>query len=113
MPAPYKIADNEDSFLDATDLVFVDAVSTGYSRPMPGQSPAQFHGIIQDANYFADFIYQYLTRNERWDSKVSDRRELWNDTFRRTLRRSAGTASDLSERNRACLFCCLHGRQRR
>jgi carboxypeptidase C (cathepsin A) len=68
MPAPYKITDNEDSFLDATDLVFIDAVSTGYSRPVPGQNPAQFHGIIEDANYFADFIYQYLTRNERWDS---------------------------------------------
>ncbi len=68
MPAPYKITDNEDSFLDATDLVFIDAVSTGYSRPVSGQNPAQFHGIIEDANYFADFIYQYLTRNERWDS---------------------------------------------
>jgi carboxypeptidase C (cathepsin A) len=52
MPAPYEITDNEDSFLDATDLMFVDAVSTGYSRPVPSQSPAQFHGIIQDANYF-------------------------------------------------------------
>lgn len=68
MPAPYTITDNGDSFLDATDLVFIDAVSTGYSRPVPGQNPAQFHGIIEDANYFADFIYQYLTRNERWDS---------------------------------------------
>lgn len=68
MPAPYTITDNGDSFLDATDLVFIDAVSTGYSRPVAGQNPAQFHGIIEDANYFADFIYQYLTRNERWDS---------------------------------------------
>lgn len=68
MPQPYSITDNEDSFLDATDLVFVDAVSTGYSRPAPGQNPAQFHGIIEDANYFADFIYQYLTRTERWSS---------------------------------------------
>lgn len=68
MPAPYTIKDNEDSFLDTTDLVFVDAVSTGYSRPAPGQNPSQFYGVVQDANIFSDFIYQYITRNERWDS---------------------------------------------
>src|SRR5205807_6401607 len=39
MPAPYAIADNESSFLDASDLVFVDAISTGYSRPAPGENP--------------------------------------------------------------------------
>ncbi|MBZ5723636.1 MAG: peptidase S10 [Acidobacteriia bacterium] len=68
MPAPYSVVDDEDSFLDASDLVFVDAIGTGYSRPAPGQNTAQFYGIVQDANYFADFIYQYLTRNERWAS---------------------------------------------
>ncbi len=68
MPAPYTITDNEDSFLDATDLVFIDAISTGYSRPAPGEAPNQFHGIIEDANWFADFIYQYITRNDRWAS---------------------------------------------
>jgi carboxypeptidase C (cathepsin A) len=68
MPAPYSVVDDEDSSLDATDLVFVDAVSTGYSRPAPGQSAAQFYGIIEDANWFADFIYQYISRNERWAS---------------------------------------------
>jgi carboxypeptidase C (cathepsin A) len=66
MPAPYSVVDNEDSFLDATDLIFIDAISTGYSRPAPGENPAQFHGIVQDANWFADFIYQYINRNERW-----------------------------------------------
>ena len=68
MPAPYTIVDNEDSFLDTTDLVFIDAISTGYSRPAPGEAPNQFHGIIADANWFADFIYQYITRNDRWAS---------------------------------------------
>ena len=66
MAAPYSVVDNEDSFLDATDLIFIDAISTGYSRPAPGENPAQFHGIVQDANWFADFIYQYINRNERW-----------------------------------------------
>ena len=68
MPAPYSIVENGDSFLDATDMVFVDAISTGYSRPAPGENTAQFYGVEQDATYFADFIYQYLTRNERWAS---------------------------------------------
>jgi carboxypeptidase C (cathepsin A) len=68
MPAPYSIIDNESSFLDATDMTFVDAISTGYSRPVPGEAPAQFYGVVQDATYFSDFIYQYLTRNERWAS---------------------------------------------
>lgn len=97
MPAPYKIADNEDSFLDATDLVFVDAVSTGYSRPVPSQSPAQFHGIIQDANYFSDFIYQYLTRNERWNSP----KYLIGESYGTT--RSAELSGVLQERHQIYL----------
>ncbi len=68
LPGPYRTVDNEDSFLDATDMVFVDAISTGYSRPAPGQNPSQFYGIIEDANYFADFFYEFLGRNQRWSS---------------------------------------------
>lgn len=68
LPAPYRTEDNNDSFLDATDMVFVDAISTGYSRPAPGENANQFHGVIQDANWFSDFIYQYITRNTRWGS---------------------------------------------
>ncbi|HET7631804.1 MAG TPA: hypothetical protein VFK16_05740 [Gemmatimonadaceae bacterium] len=68
MPAPYRIADNNDSFLDATDLVFIDAIGTGYSRVAAGQDRAQFFGVVQDATWFSDFIYQYITRNERWAS---------------------------------------------
>jgi carboxypeptidase C (cathepsin A) len=66
MPAPYVYVENTDSLLDATDLVFIDAISTGYSRPVSGQDRAQFYGLVPDATYFADFIYQYLTRNQRW-----------------------------------------------
>ncbi|HZU21500.1 MAG TPA: hypothetical protein VE998_01635, partial [Terriglobales bacterium] len=66
--APYSYTDNEDSFLDATDLVFIDAIGTGFSRPAPGENRAQFYGIIEDANWFADFIYDWVTRNGRWAS---------------------------------------------
>jgi len=93
MPAPYTVTDNEDSFLDATDLVFIDAISTGFSRPAPGETPAQFHGIIEDANWFADFIYQYITRNDRWASP----KFLIGESYGTT--RSAELAGVLQERH--------------
>ena len=97
MPAPYAMTDNEDSFLDATDLVFIDAISTGYSRPAPGEAPAQFHGIIADANWFADFIYQYITRNERWSSP----KFLIGESYGTT--RSAELAGVIQERHQIYL----------
>jgi carboxypeptidase C (cathepsin A) len=97
MPAPYSIVDNEDSFLDATDLVFIDAISTGYSRPAPGENANQFHGIIADANWFADFIYQYITRNERWASP----KFLIGESYGTT--RSAELAGVLQERHQVYL----------
>jgi len=97
MPAPYTIVDNEDSFLDATDLVFVDAISTGYSRPAPGEQPGQFHGVIADANWFADFIYQYITRSERWASP----KFLIGESYGTT--RSAELAGVLQERHQIYL----------
>jgi carboxypeptidase C (cathepsin A) len=97
MPAPYTIVDNEDSFLDVTDLVFIDAISTGYSRPAPGENPNQFHGIIADANWFADFIYQYITRNERWASP----KFLIGESYGTT--RSAELAGVLQERHQVYL----------
>lgn len=68
MPAPYEIEENGDSFLDATDMVFIDAPTTGYSRVVAGENPSQFYGVTQDATVFADFIYQYITRTNRWAS---------------------------------------------
>jgi carboxypeptidase C (cathepsin A) len=97
MPAPYTTTDNEDSFLDATDLIFIDAVSTGFSRPAPGEAAAQFHGIIEDANWFADFIYQYITRNERWASP----KFLIGESYGTT--RSAELAGVLQERHQIYL----------
>src|SRR5882724_53068 len=97
MPAPYSVVDNEDSFLDAADLVFIDAVSTGFSRPAPGENPAQFHGIIADANWFADFIYRYITLNDRWASP----KFLIGESYGTT--RSAELAGVLQERHQIYL----------
>ena len=68
LPPPYKLVDNEYSLLDVTDLVFIDPVSTGYSRAVPGESPSQYHGIEKDIQSVGDFIRLYATRNRRWTS---------------------------------------------
>src|SRR5260370_7672592 len=68
LPAPYKLVDNDVSLLDISDLVFIDPVSTGYSRAVPGEAPQQFHGITPDVESVADFIRLYATRNKRWSS---------------------------------------------
>jgi carboxypeptidase C (cathepsin A) len=67
-PPPYKFSDNEYSLLDMTDLVFIDPVSTGYSRAVPENTAKNFHGLNEDRNSVAEFIRLYTTRNGRWDS---------------------------------------------
>ncbi len=96
-PAPYLTEDNRDCFLDSTDMVFIDAVSTGFSRPAPGENANQFHGIIQDANWFSDFIYAYLTRNNRWASP----KYLIGESYGTT--RSAELSGVLQERHQIYL----------
>ena len=68
LPPPYKLVDNEDSLLDATDLVFIDPVSTGYSRAIPAKEARKFHGLHEDATSVAEFIRLYVTRHQRWGS---------------------------------------------
>lgn len=68
VPPPYHLVDNEQTALLFTDLVFIDPVTTGFSRAAPGVDPKQFHGLEGDLNSVADFIHRYLTRYDRWDS---------------------------------------------
>jgi carboxypeptidase C (cathepsin A) len=65
---PYSTVDNEYSILDLTDLVFIDPISTGYSRPVPGEDAKQFHGVEEDVKWMAEFIRLFVTRQQRWDS---------------------------------------------
>lgn len=67
-PPPSRLVENEHSILDLTDLVFIDPVSTGYSRPVDGVSAKDFHGLREDIQSVADFIRLWTTRNERWSS---------------------------------------------
>jgi carboxypeptidase C (cathepsin A) len=66
LPPPYQLVDNEYSLLDKTDLVFIDPVSTGYSRAVPGEKAEQYHDVKKDIQSVSDFIYQFVSRNERW-----------------------------------------------
>jgi carboxypeptidase C (cathepsin A) len=66
LPPPYSLVDNEYSILDVSDVVLIDAISTGFSRPVQGQNPAQFYGVDNDAAAFGDFMRLYVTRYSRW-----------------------------------------------
>jgi carboxypeptidase C (cathepsin A) len=68
LPPPAKLTDNESTWLDKTDLVFVDPVPAGYSRPAPGESARQFWGYKEDVQHVGDFIRLWTTKNGRWAS---------------------------------------------
>jgi len=80
-PAPYQVSGNADSLLDKSDLVFIDAIGTGYSHGLPKDKegkPAEkdkddnpnkrFWGTDQDIEAFGRFIVRYITVNQRWNS---------------------------------------------
>lgn len=89
---PGRLIDNDQSILDLTDMVFIDPVSTGYSRPAPGQDPKQFHGVNEDIESVAQFIRLWVTRNERWASPKFIAGESYGTT------RAAGLAFHLLDR---------------
>jgi carboxypeptidase C (cathepsin A) len=66
--APYSLVNNEYSLLDATDLVFIDAPGTGFSRLSGKDKEKAFYGVDQDAWAFSDFIMQFLSKYGRWNS---------------------------------------------
>ncbi|RUT88310.1 peptidase S10, partial [Mesorhizobium sp. M7A.T.Ca.US.000.02.2.1] len=70
LPSPQRLIDNPDSWLDMTDLVFVDPVGTGYSREAPGQDTRDFWGVNQDASSIGAFIRLYLAQNGRTGSPL-------------------------------------------
>jgi len=66
--APYSVVNNDYSLLDVSDLVFVDAPGTGFSRLSGKDREKAFYGVDQDAQAFADFIVQFLSKYGRWNS---------------------------------------------
>jgi carboxypeptidase C (cathepsin A) len=90
---PYHLVDNENSLLDVSDLVFVDAIDTGFSRVVAGIDNRQFHGVRGDLRAFGEFIPNYLSAYNRWPSP----KFLIGESYG-TIR-SAGLAQELQVRH--------------
>ncbi len=92
-PPPHRLTDNEFTLLAASDLVFIDPVSTGFSRATTGEDPKQFHGIEQDVESVGDFIRLYVSRAKRWRSP----KYLIGESYGTT--RAAGLSGYLQDRH--------------
>src|SRR5437660_4748301 len=92
-PPPYQLVDNDNSLIDVSDLVFVDAVDTGYSRVVSGVTNSQFHGQEGDIRAFGEFINAYLSSYNRWPSP----KFLIGESYG-TIR-SAGLSAELQNRH--------------
>ncbi len=91
-PAPVRLVDNEQGILDQTDLVFIDPVGTGFSRPAGEAEAADFHGVSEDIESVGEFIYRWLSRSGRWNSPKYLAGESYGTT------RAAGLAKHLHEK---------------
>jgi carboxypeptidase C (cathepsin A) len=91
-PPPYELVDNEHSWLELTDLVFIDPVGTGFSRATKPELGKKFWGLQGDLDSVAEFVRLYLTRHERWASPLFMVGESYGTT------RAAGLAGLLVER---------------
>lgn len=89
---PTRAVDNPLSILDVCDLVFIDPVSTGYSRAEKEVKPADFHGLDEDIKSVGDFIRRWVTEHERWASPKFLLGESYGGI------RAAGLASHLQSR---------------
>jgi len=90
-PPPYRVMDNPSSLLDKSDLVLVDAISTGFSRAANAELSKKFLGVKGDIEAFSEFIRLYLTRYERWSSPLF----LFGESYGTT--RAAGIAGNLAD----------------
>jgi carboxypeptidase C (cathepsin A) len=92
MPAaPYRLTDNQSTLLDRSDLVFVDAIATGFSRAANAEMTKKFLGVQGDIEAFGEFIRLYITRYDRWPSPLFILGESYGTT------RAAGIAGYLAD----------------
>ncbi len=94
LPPPYQVQDNEFTLLEESDLVFIDPVGTGYSRPLAGEEndPNEFFTFRRDLDSVGEFIRLYTSRNERWASPKFIIGESYGTT------RASGLSGYLQER---------------
>ena len=69
-PPPYRLIDNDHTWLDLGDLVFIDPVGTGYSRATDPDKNKDYWGLKEDLESVGEFIRLYLSRHERWTSPL-------------------------------------------
>ena len=91
-PPPFGLVDNEYSILDASDLVFIDPVATGFSRPAKDEKADEFFGNSADLDSVGEFIRLWTTRHDRWLSP----KYLCGESY--GVFRAAGLAEHLSSR---------------
>lgn len=92
-PGPHSVAPNEWSMLDKSDFVFIDPVSTGFSRAEGETNPRDFHGVESDIDSVAEFIRRFLGRDDRWRSPKFIAGESYGTT------RAGGLSYDLFNRH--------------
>ncbi len=90
---PFRLTDNEFSILDETDLVFIDPMSTGFSRPVEGEKSKEWHTFTKDIASVGDFIRLFTTRYNRWLSPKFLAGESYGTT------RAAGLSGYLADRH--------------
>jgi carboxypeptidase C (cathepsin A) len=91
-PAPFNFGANPDTLLGSTDMVFIDAPGTGYSRALGDSKGSDFYGVDQDADAFSRAIIRYVTKFNRWDSP----KFLFGESYGTT--RSGALAYQLQDR---------------
>ena len=91
-PPPYQYVDNEYTWLDKTDIVFIDPMLTGYTRPVGKNDKSLFTGYENDVHFVGDFIRFYTSKYDRWSSPKFIGGESYGTT------RSAGLAGYLQDR---------------
>lgn len=92
LPPPYKYADNPNTWLDKADIVFIDPMMTGYTRPAGKNPQNEFTGYDNDLRFVGDFIRLYTTKYGRWTSPKFIAGESYGTT------RAAGLSGYLQER---------------
>ncbi len=95
LPPPARLAPNEGTWLGATDLVFIDPVGTGYSRPAEGREQREFSGLNEDAQSVGEFIRLWTTQNERWLSPKFLAGESYGTTRAAALARHLQSRHDM------------------
>jgi len=92
-PPPYELADNPETLLTHSDLVFIDPVSTGFSRASNGEKAKEFHGFTPDIESVGEIIRLWTSRNQRWLSPKFVAGESYGTT------RAAALAAHLQDRH--------------